>query len=206
MVCFPVHNPKVGKDKVSFQTKLEQAVEMLVEIHSTFNARILCIANSWFGNDGLRAPARKQLGTNFHLLSRHHSNNNVLCLHELRDDQKKRGWPRKYGLPLGNASVLARKHHDQAQINEIDLYGRIREVRAFDRVIMLKTLKCSVQVVWVYRKRQWVALSCTDLSLSVQQIIEYYGARWKIESGFKELNQDIGSLESQCSMMAFRET
>ena len=32
----------------------------------------------------------------------------------------------------------------------------------------------------------------TDLELSVTQIIEYYGARWKIESGFKELKQDIG--------------
>jgi len=38
----------------------------------------------------------------------------------------------------------------------------------------------------------------TDLELSVTQIIEYYGARWKIESGFKELKQDIGSRTSQC--------
>ncbi|MBW2101341.1 MAG: transposase, partial [Deltaproteobacteria bacterium] len=29
------------------------------------------------------------------------------------------------------------------------------------------------------------------------QIIEYYGARWKIESGFKEIKQDIGSSKSQ---------
>jgi IS4 transposase len=43
-----------------------------------------------------------------------------------------------------------------------------------------------------------VALFTTDLTLSVTQIIEYYGARWKIESGFKELKQDIGSQSSQC--------
>ena len=30
-----------------------------------------------------------------------------------------------------------------------------------------------------------------------KQIIEYYGARWKIESGFKELKQEIGSSKSQ---------
>jgi SRSO17 transposase len=69
---------------------------------------------------------------------------------------------------------------------------------AFDQVVMLKTLKCPVRVVWVYRQTQWIALFTTDLSLLVQQIIEFYGARWKIESGFKELKQDIGSLESQC--------
>jgi hypothetical protein len=38
----------------------------------------------------------------------------------------------------------------------------------------------------------------TDLALSVTQIIEYYGAEKKIESGFKELKQDIGSRTSQC--------
>jgi len=34
-------------------------------------------------------------------------------------------------------------------------------------------------------------------SLSVEQIVEYYGARWKIESGFKELKQEIGSVKTQ---------
>ncbi len=37
----------------------------------------------------------------------------------------------------------------------------------------------------------------TDMTLSVEQIIEYYGARWKIESGFKEIKQEIGSSKSQ---------
>ncbi|MDY6844217.1 MAG: transposase [Thermodesulfobacteriota bacterium] len=36
-----------------------------------------------------------------------------------------------------------------------------------------------------------------DSDLSVEQIIEYYGARWKIESGFKEIKQDIGRSKSQ---------
>jgi len=62
---------------------------------------------------------------------------------------------------------------------------------------MLKTLKCPVRVVWVFRKTQWVALFSTDLDLSIKQIIEYYGARWKIESGFKEIKQEIGSSKSQ---------
>lgn len=62
---------------------------------------------------------------------------------------------------------------------------------------MLKTLKCPVRVVWVFHKQQWVALFSTDLTLSLEQIVEFYGARWKIESGFKELKQDLGSAESQ---------
>ena len=37
----------------------------------------------------------------------------------------------------------------------------------------------------------------TDLTLSIAEIIEYYGARWKIEDGFKELKRDIGSADTQ---------
>ncbi len=65
------------------------------------------------------------------------------------------------------------------------------------KIFMLKTLKCPVRVVWVYRRTRWVALFTTDLHLSVEQIISIYGARWKIESGFKELKQEIGSQKSQ---------
>ncbi len=77
------------------------------------------------------------------------------------------------------------------------LYGKQREVLAYAQTVMLKTMKCQVRVVWVYRKTRYVALMTTDLTLSVEQIIEYYGARWKIEAGFKEIKQEIGSAKSQ---------
>jgi len=77
------------------------------------------------------------------------------------------------------------------------LYGHYRDVLVTTKLVMLKTLKCPVRVVWVFRKTQWIALFSTDLDLSIEQIIEYYGARWKIESGFKEIKQDIGSSKSQ---------
>jgi len=77
------------------------------------------------------------------------------------------------------------------------LYGNYRDLKAFSMMVLLKTLKCPVRVVWVFRKTQWIALFSTDMDLSVEQIIEYYGARWKIESGFKEIKQDIGSSKSQ---------
>jgi len=38
--------------------------------------------------------------------------------------------------------------------------------------------------------------TCRSWRLS-EQIIEFYGARWKIESGFKEIKQEIGSSKSQ---------
>ncbi|HIJ29564.1 MAG TPA: transposase, partial [Gammaproteobacteria bacterium] len=79
----------------------------------------------------------------------------------------------------------------------VDLYGRRRKVEAYSQVVMVKTLKQKIRVVWVYRRTRYVTLFTTDLSLSVEQIIAYYGARWKIESGFKEIKQEIGSARSQ---------
>lgn len=189
---------RVGKERLPFQTKLEQAAEMLAELYQTYKMPVLLVTDSWFGNNGLWSPVRKELGADFHLLSRLRSNINLFDLPEPKGNDKRRGRPRKYGSFLGKVSALASRYRDQAQSYNVELYGRTREVMAFDRIFMLKTLKCQVRVVWVYRKTQWVALFSTDLSLSVEQIIEYYGARWKIESGFKELKQDIGSLESQC--------
>jgi IS4 transposase len=29
------------------------------------------------------------------------------------------------------------------------------------------------------------------------QIVEYYGGRWKIEAGFREIKQEIGNAETQ---------
>jgi SRSO17 transposase len=92
---------------------------------------------------------------------------------------------------------LAAHRREQAQTVSVFLYGKRREVSAYDQVVMLKNLRCPARVVWVFRKTQWVAFFTTDLTLSVQQIIEYYGARWKIESGFKEIKQEIGSARSQ---------
>jgi len=38
-----------------------------------------------------------------------------------------------------------------------------------------------------------------NLTLSVEQIIEYYSARWKFEAGFREIKQEIGSADTQTS-------
>ncbi len=185
------------KPEIKFQTKLEQAVHMITEIADAFpRERILVATDSWFGNDSLYRPLHQKLGQRFHLLSRLRSNNNVFDLPVVHT-QKGAGRPRKYGKKLGNAASLAVEYKDLAKSYDVNLYGHTRKVIAFDRIVMLKTLKTEVKVVWVYRKTRWVALFSTDLTLSVQEIIEYYGARWKIEAAFKELKQDIGSAETQ---------
>ena len=185
------------KPALQFKTKIDQAVEMVFSIAEAFQqGTILLVTDSWFGNNSLYLPLNQGLGRELHLLSRLRCNN---TLFDLPGDvvRKKAGRPRKYGKKMGNAASLADRYHRLAKEYSVNLYGRTRSVMAFDQIVMLKTIKTRVRVVWVYRKTQWVALFSTDLTLSVPEMIEYYGARWKIEAAFKELKQDLGSAETQ---------
>jgi len=190
-------NMKVAGKTPSFKTKLGQAVEMLVQLAHHFDGiKILCVGDSWFGNNGLFKPARKHIGNLFNLLSRLRSD---IVLYSMPPEKipGQRGRSRKYGNRLGTCAEMAATFKAQASQLRVFLYGNYRDVMLYSTVVMLKTLKCPVRVVWVFRKNQWVALFSTDLNLSIKQIIEYYGARWKIESGFKEIKQEIGSSKSQ---------
>jgi len=186
----------LGKQKLQFQTKIEQAVTMLTEISHLYDGvKIITVADSWFGNNGLWKPLREAIGSRFQLISRLRSNINLFDFPTNSDRQK--GRPKKYGKKLGNPSLLADRYRNMAKECQVNLYGRIKTVLAYEKLFMLKTLKCPVKVVWVFRQKHWVAFFSTDLTLSMEKIIEYYGARWKIEAGFKELKRDIGSAETQ---------
>ena len=191
------NKPTFKNQEISFQNKHQKAVEMLAVVGREFLLQsILVVADSWFGNQGLWKPLLKKLGKRVNLLSRLRANNN---LYGLPDPSlvKRAGRPKKYGQHLGTATSLAKANRERAREMTVNLYGRMRTVWAYQQIVMQKTLKCPIRVVWVFRRTQWVAMFTTDLSLSVTEIIEYYGARWKIEAGFKELKQDIGSAETQ---------
>lgn len=187
---------RFGKSFVKFQSKLDQAVEMITEIGGAFaNENLLVVCDSWFGNFGLWKPLRDAFGDRCHLLTRLRCNITIFATTPAPTG--KPGRPRKYGSRLGNASSLAAVYRDQAQPYDVPLYGKLRRILAFDQLVMLKTLRCQVRIVWVFNRSRWVALCTTDLNLSVEEIVELYGARWKIEAGFKELKQEIGSSFTQ---------
>jgi hypothetical protein len=188
---------KVPGTESSFQSKLEQAVVMLIQLaHHFVGIPITVVCDSWFGNNGVFKPLRTHLGASVQLLSRLRSNTVLYTMPSHRASPQ-RGRPRKYGHRCGSCAEVAARVKSEASWHRVFLYGRYRTVMASTKLLMLKTLKCPVRVIWVFRKTQWIALFATDMDLSVEQIIEYYGARWKIESGFKEIKQDIGSSKTQ---------
>jgi len=187
---------RLRRKALVFADKFAQAVELIARLGAFFGqAPVLVVTDSWFGNNGLFKPLRARLGKRVHLLSRLRVN--AVLYAQPEPEPGKAGRPRKYGKRLGNAADLAAAMREKARTFTLHVYGAMREVVAAERVVMLKTLRCPVRVVWVYRKTQWVALMTSDLGLSVEQIIEFYSARWKIEAGFREIKQEIGSAHTQ---------
>ena len=137
---------------------------------------MLVVVDSWFGNDGLFKPMRKTIGLHMHIISRLRVNASMFAQPSARK-KKQRGRLKKYNDKIGNAASLAGEFLKYAITYSVNLYGKQRDVIAFDKIVMLKTLKCAVRVIWIYRRSQWVALFTTDLDLAVGQVIEYYGAR-----------------------------
>jgi len=180
-----------------FESKMEQAGTMLKEVYSFFQQPVLVVTDSWFGNNGLWSQLDRGAEGCFHLLSRMRTNITLYDFAPAPAGKRKAGRPRKYGVRFGSVDNCAAMWKEKALTYTTFLYGKRREVLAYSQTVMLKTMKCPVRIVWVYRHTRYVALMTTDLTLSVEQIIEYYGARWKIEAGFKEIKQEIGSSKSQ---------
>jgi hypothetical protein len=181
----------------SFESKMVQAATMIKEVGNYFQQSVLIVTDSWFGNNGLWSRLDRGGKGCYHLLSRMRTNITLYDFVPESIGKHKAGRPRKYGERLGSVDDCAARWKENSQAYTVFLYGKKREVQAYSQAVMLKTMKCPVQVVWVYRKTRYVALMTTDMTLSIEEIIEYYGARWKIESGFKEIKQEIGSSKSQ---------
>jgi hypothetical protein len=166
---------------VPFQSKMAQAAAMIKEVQAYYQKTVLVVTDSWFGNNGLWSPLEKGAGGTFHLLSRMRTNMTLYDIAPVATGKNRRGRPRLYGDRLGSVDKCAVKRRAMAKSYTVFLYGKEREVQAYSQLVMSKKLKCPVRVVWVYRKTRYVALMTTDLTLSIEQIIEYYGARWKID-------------------------
>jgi hypothetical protein len=124
------NKPTYRGNEIVFKTKYRHAVDMLINIVAKFPvSSLLVVSDSWFGNNGLWAPMRKEIGQQCHMLSRLRSNNALYARPEL-PSKKQDGRARKYGKKLGDTSahaVVGRKHAIEYTIN---LYGKERTILA----------------------------------------------------------------------------
>lgn len=179
-------------------TKGGIAAVLVNGLRQLFKFPVLIVCDSWFGNYSLRKALREARDLpDVHILSRLR----ISCvLHALPGKPTgKRGRRLKYGERLSALKELAAEMRPEAKTGRIHIYGKTRECQWSELVCVSKALKCVVKVVFVHRSNdRFFPLITTDLDLTAEQMIEYYSARWKIESGFKELKHEIGALDSQC--------
>ncbi len=153
------------KGKVlTFESKMVLAATMIRNIGKYFKRPVLVITDSWFGNDGLWSRLDRGKNGQFHLLSRMRTNSVLYDIVPVSTGKRKAGRPRKYGSRLGSVSDCAPYWKQNRLDFKVFLYGKTREVQAYSQIVMLKTMKCPVRVVFVYRKTRYVALMTTDLN------------------------------------------
>lgn len=191
------HSAKVvATDK--FSSKIEQACQMILTISTWTKSPLLVVMDTWFGNGKLYLPLKEKLGSRIHVLTMLRKNS---MLYDFPDNTvPKRGRPPKYGKKLGSIKRLAEQYKSNIRKVTSFVYGKQREMTLYEMTAMSKSFKCKIKIVFAYYKNYYVALATTDLSLTAEQIVEYYSARWKIEAGFKELKHDIGSQSTQARL------
>lgn len=107
---------------------------------------------------------------------------------EQRSDAK-RGKKWKLALLLTHLPVEAVK---------VNLYGQTVIVQAVCRTLWLRDFDQKVKVVVIEGLKKPIILFATDLSLSMVQIIEIYGARFVIELAIRDLKGSFGLADYQC--------
>jgi len=175
-----------------FETKIDAAGRLIGNFAKTVSNDILVITDSWFGNKSLWKHFC-DLPVNVHILTRLRINS---VLYNFPDNSgKRKGRKLKYGKRFKKLPELALDL--ERKIGQFMIYGKIRECKYAEFECMHKGFKMPVKIVLVYMKSRVFPILSTDTTLTAQEMIEFYSARWKIESGFKELKHEIGALDNQ---------
>ena len=196
--CLPIkqglYRLKKSVDEKEFMTKIEIAAKLINEVNSFFQVPMLIVTDSWFGNKSLAKKIdfyRKSIN----ILTRLRKDANLYAF-PTETPMKKRGRKRKYGDKHPKLAELAKTL--ARENGSCFIYGKKRECEYSEFICMHKGFKCAVKVVLIHYKSGWFfPIVSTDTALTADQMIEYYSARWKIESGFKELKHELGVIDNQ---------
>ena len=196
--CLPivraVHRLKKNVEESKFATKIEIAAKLITEISSIVPAPVLVVCDSWFGNNSLMKEIRKT-ASQFHILTRLRIDAVLYDYPRIVIGGKKRGRKPKYGRKLPKISEYSATLEQYE--GEYFIYGKKRKCRYSVFTCMHSGFKCEVKIVVIYYRNRIFPIVSTDLTLTEKQMIEIYSARWKIESGFKELKHNLGALDNQ---------
>lgn len=161
---------------------------LLYQLHQALNrAALRVVVDAYFSKAPFINPLRQQ---DIHVISR------------LRHDAV--GWDPP--SPDQRSDAKRGRHWKLAdlftalplEMVEVQLYGQLVQVQAVCREVWLRDFSHLVKVVVVEGIKEPILLFSTDLSLSMAQIIEIYGARFTVELAIRDLKGHFGLADYQC--------
>lgn len=176
----------------AFCTKLALGVRLLANLPVPPGLWLIAVCDGAYARHAFVAPV---VASGRHVLSRLRSDT---VFYDLPPARKKRpngkyppGAPRKYGKKH-KAQTWAATLSTWKQVT-LCLYGRPVTVELKTRVVKQRTLGVTLRLVAV----QWeghplVFLFCTDTTMTPEQIVSAYCARFAIETGFRDAKQSFG--------------
>ena len=178
-------------------TKIEIAFELINRLRRFTGKPTLVNTDSWFGVKSMLDALDDQKDLpKAHVLSRLRINVNLFDFPEPQSGKKK-GRPRKYGKRLPKLPELAKCYERRKGL--FFIYGKQRECVYSEFICMCRCLQRPIKVVLMHNERtqRFFPIFSTDLTMTAQQMVERYSARWKIECSIKELKHEIGVLDNQ---------
>jgi hypothetical protein len=170
-----------------FVTKLTLAAQLASDLFVPAGRVMVIVADGAYARTefvhALRAEER-------HLVSRLRSDTSFNDLPPKRKKGRK-GAPRKYG-PHHKAQEWAGTMQRWRAVT-LTLYGKTAHLSIKSRVVIQPTFGVKIRLVAVkWGKRPLVFLFSTDTTMTAEEIVRVYAARFSIETGFKDSKQLFG--------------
>lgn len=191
-----IHEGLVHSNR-SRKTLYDKLLDMISQI--TLPESFYLVADAYYCNGKM---VKGMLSSGNHLITRARSNATAYFHAPVITGKRRRGRPKKYGRHVKLKELFNSAHPVLRIVSPV--YGEKNvtlKVRSFQ--LLWKPAGRPVHFVLVdHPTRGKIIMMTTDLELSVEEVIRLYGLRFKIELGFKQASQVIGTFDYHFWMKA----
>jgi hypothetical protein len=184
-----IHEGVIDRARELRRTLLDRLVELFLEIARELAPQLILVADAYYASAKVIVPLLEE---GHHLVTRVRSNA-VAYQPPSVPKQRRRGRPRRYGRKL---RLVRRLERDRGFLTaQSPVYGE-KNVRISYRAedLLWRPVGHLVRFVFVrHPRRGELILLCTDTTLDPLTVIALYGYRFKIEAGFRQALQGLGT-------------
>ncbi len=183
-----------------FATKLELGAKLLIGLWTPPEVVVIAVVDGAYARYTFVQPVTE---AGRQVVSRLRSDTVFYDLPPVKR-KKQKGRPRKYGEKQ-KAQEWAKKQKGWKE-HTLRLYGKEARVALKTRVVLQRTLSVRIRLVAArWGERPVVFLFSTDTTLTPEEIVRAYCARFAIETGFRDAKQSFGfssyQVRSQTSIL-----